>query len=245
MRITIICSIIALFLFGICLSADPPNWLGTFNIDDSCNQNECCCVSEQATITKASDTQLLVLANVNGVPCREQLNGSTTIAVLIPIPQDKLGFQITTNFLGTDNRFTLNSDSQYIANVNLQYPKCSGMGRRVNNNWLGTFLLDDSCVQAECCCLVEQVKISKSSETQLLVSANVAGATCASQLNGTASVEIPVPIPQDKHGFQLTTIFVGSNNRFTLTYDNEYIANVNLQVPKCSGMARRYSTIRF
>jgi hypothetical protein len=242
MHIAITCSTIVLFLFGVCLSEDPSNWLGTFNIDESCNQNECCCLTEQATITKASDTQLLVSANVAGVPCREQLNGSTTIAVLIPIPTDKSGFQITTNFLGTNNRFTLNSDSQYIANVNLQYPKCSGAGRRVNSNWVGTFRLDDSCLQTDCCCLIEQVKISKVTDTQLLVAANVAGATCGSQLNGTGSIEIPIPMPQDKHGFQITTLFVGSNNRFTLTYDNEYIANVNLQVPKCSGMARRSSS---
>jgi len=116
------------------------------------------------------------------------------------------------------------------------------MGRRVNSNWLGTFLLDDNCVQAECCCLVEQVKISKLSDTQLLVSANVAGATCGSQVIGSTPAEIPIPIPRDKHGFQLTTYFVGSINRFTLSYDNEYIVNANLQVPKCSGMARRVSS---
>ncbi|CAF4720924.1 unnamed protein product, partial [Rotaria magnacalcarata] len=46
------------------------------------------------------------------------------------MPQDKNGFQITTNFLGTNNRFTLTYDNQYVANVNLQYPRCSGMGRR-------------------------------------------------------------------------------------------------------------------
>ena len=232
-------STLAVVLCGVCQSADSPNWLGTFIVDNSCNENDCCCLSEQATITKANDAQLLVTANVSGVPCREQLNGSTSIAVLIPIPTDKSGFQITTNFLGTDNRFTLNSDSQYIANVNLQYPKCSGMARRISSNWLGIFQLDDSCVQTECCCLVEQVKISNLSDTLLLVSANVAGASCGSKGSESTSVEIPIPIPQDKNGFQLTTQFVGSLNRFTLTYDNQYIVNVNLQVPRCSGMARR------
>ena len=241
-----ILSALVFFLCGVCQSADPPNWLGTFNLDNSCNENDCCCLTELATITKPNDVQLLVTANVSGVPCREQLNGSTSISVLIPIPTDKSGFQITTNFLGTNNRFTLNSDSQYIANVNLQYPQCSGMARRVTRNWLGTYLLDDSCVQAECCCLVEQVKISNLSDTLYLVTANVAGASCGTQTPGSTSVEIPIPIPQDKNGFQLTTQFVGSLNRFTLTYDNQYIANVNLQVPKCSGMARRIpSTLLF
>ena len=235
---TVLLPVVFFVLVG-SLAADPPNWLGLFNIDESCDQSQCCCVAEQATISKASDTQFLVSANVAGVPCREQLNGSTTIAVLIPIPTDKSGFQITTEFLGTRNRFTLSADSQYVANVNLQYPKCSGMGRRVTSNWLGTFLVDDSCDRNQCCCLVEQARISKLSDSQLLVSTSVAGATCQQQSNASASVEIPIPIPQDKHGFQLTTLFVGSNNRFTLTYDSEYIANVNLQVPQCSGMARR------
>lgn len=239
MHITAVFSIITVLLCGACLSADPPNWIGIFSIDDSCNQDECCCLTEQATIKKVSDTQLLVSANVSGVPCRAQLNGSTTIEVLIPTPKDKTGFQITTNFLGTNNRFTLSSDSQYIANVNLQYPKCSGMGQRADNNWLGTFITDDSCDRNLCCCLNGEVKISKFGNEQLLVSGNVDGATCGPHLNRSTSVEIPIPIPHDKHGFQLTTAFIGSINRFTLTYDNQFIANSNLQVPVCSGMARR------
>ncbi len=244
MRIITIFSTIALLLFGVCLSADPPNWLGTFNIDNSCNENACCCLTEQATISKVSDALLVVTANVSGVPCRQQLNGSTTVAVLIPVPMDKSGFQLTTNFLGSTHRFTLNSDSQYIADVNLQSPQCSGMARRVNSNWLGTFILDDSCVQTACCCLVESVTISKISDTQLLVSANVAGATCGPHGFGSAPAEIPIAIPQDKYGFQITTFFVGSMNRFTLTYDNQYIVNVNLQAPQCSGMARRLVAAR-
>lgn len=217
--------------------SDMPNWLGTFTVDDSCNQAECCCLSEQVTISKIRDTQLLVTANVAGAPCGQQLNGSTTISVPLPIPQDKGGYQITTNFLGTNNRFTLNSDSQYIANVNLQFPKCSGSAQRAVSNWIGTFNVDDSCNQNECCCLSDKATITKISETQLLISARAIGQTCPSELNG--SVEIPIPMPQDKNGFQTTVNFLGSMNRFTLTYDNRYIANANLQSPRCSGMARR------
>jgi hypothetical protein len=232
---------IATALLSVSLSADVPNWLGTFNVDNSCNQLECCCLSEQATISKASDTQFLVSAHVSGKPCREQLNGSTTVTVLLPMPQDKSGYQITTTFLGTDNRFTLNEDSQYIANVNLQYPKCSGMARRAVSNWLGTFSIDDSCNQNECCCLSEQATISKLSDTQLLVSAHVAGAPCKAQLNGSTTIEVPIPIPHDKNGFQITTTFLGTVNRFTLTYDNQYVAHTNLQYPKCSGNGRQLS----
>ncbi|CAF0898983.1 unnamed protein product [Adineta steineri] len=234
--ITILCITITA-LFSVARSADPPNWLGTFIVDDSCDQAECCCLSEQVSISKHRDVELLIRANVAGVPCREQLNGSTTVAVILPIPQDKGGYQITANFLGTDNRFTLNADSQYIANVNLQYPKCSGSAQRTITNWVGTYNVDDSCNQDECCCLSEQVKISKLSEAELLVSANIVGKTCPSELNG--SIEVPIPTPQDKSGFQTTTSFLGTMNRFTLSYDNQNIANVNLQFPKCSGMARR------
>ncbi|CAF3477758.1 unnamed protein product [Rotaria socialis] len=238
--ITIFLTISAALLTGT-LSADAPNWLGIYNIDDSCNQAECCCLSEQTTISKAENSQLLVTANVAGVPCQQQLNGSTTISVLLPIPQDKSGFQITTDFLGTYNRFTLSADSQYIAHVNLQSPRCSAMARRVVSNWLGTFNVDDSCNQVECCCLSEQATISKLSDTQLLVTTRVAGETCKAQLNGSTTIEVPIPIPQDKNGFQITTNFLGTNNRFTLTYDNQYVANVNLQYPRCSGMGRRSS----
>jgi len=238
---TISYSILIFFIVGFCESSllDGPNWLGTFNVDDSCNTNECCCLSEIATITKASDTQLLVTANVQGVACQQQLNGSTSVSILIPIPTDKSGFQLTMNFLGSNNRFTLSSDSQYIANVNLDFPRCSGSANRVNSNWFGTYAVDDSCLQTECCCLVGQAKISQMSDTQYVVSTNVTGATCGAPINQTVPVQIPIPIPKDKNGFQLTTLFVGSTNRFTLTYDNQFIVNANLQQPKCSGMAKR------
>jgi hypothetical protein len=59
MHIITIFSTSTLLFFSVCLSAIPPNWLGTFNIDDSCNQNKCC-LSEQATIR---DTQLLATAD--------------------------------------------------------------------------------------------------------------------------------------------------------------------------------------
>lgn len=220
-------------------SADVPNWFGTYNVDDSCNQAECCCLAEVATISQSSDSQFLITANVAGAPCQQQLNGSTSISVTLPKPQDKGGFQISTYFLGTYNRFTLSPDSQYIAHVNLQYPRCSGGARRMVSNWIGTYSVDDSCNQDECCCLSEQATISKLSDTQLLVSARVAGQPCKAQLNGSTTIEVPVPMPQDKNGFQLTTNFLGTNNRFTLTYDSQFVSNVNLQYPRCSGMGRR------
>jgi hypothetical protein len=231
-----------IFLVGLVhlyLSASSPDWIGTYNVDDSCYQAECCCLSQHATISKINDAQLLVSASVAGVPCREQLNGSTTISELLPIPTDKNGYQLTTNFLGTTNRFTLSADNQYIANVNLQYPKCSGMARKVKSNWIGTFKVGESCNEADCCCLSEQAKITKLSDTQLLVSARVAGVPCKSQLNGSTSIEVPIPIPQDKNGYQITTTFLGTLNRFTLTYDDQYIAHANLDYPGCSGMAQR------
>ena len=204
--------------------------------NDSCNLVDCCCVAEVVTIAMHNNTQLLVTADVAGVPCREQLNGSTTISVLVPIPQNKSGFQITTNFLDSENRFTLSDDSQYLANANLENPKCSAMARKVVPNWLGTFKIDDSCDQNVCCCLSEQATVTKMNDAQFLVSAHVAGMPCNAQLNGSTTVEIPVPIPQDKNGFQLTVNFLGTNNRFTLTYDNQYIAHVDLGSLRCNGM---------
>lgn len=37
----------------------------------------------------------------------------------------------------------------------------------------------------------------------------------------------------------MTTDFFGALHRFTLTYDNQYIAHANLQYPKCSGTGQR------
>ena len=237
MQIKFFVTILALLCIG--SSDGAANWLGTFSLDNSCDQTECCCVSDQATITKASDTQLLISGNVAGAPCHSQLNGSTSISVLLPIPTDKDGYQIETNFLGTLNRFTLSDDSGYVANVNIQYPKCSGLATRVSSNWIGTFDVDGSCNQRECCCLSKQTKITKVSDTQLLVAGAVAGEPCKAQLNGSTYIEVPIPIPQDKQGFQITTNFLGTTNRFTLTYDNAYIANTNLQFPRCSGTGKR------
>ena len=74
---------------------------------------------------------------------------------------------------------------------------------------------------------------------QLLVSGNVDSATCEVHFNRSSSVEISISVSKDKHCFQLTTSFMGSINRFTLTYGTQYIIYANLQVPVCSGMARR------
>ncbi len=220
-------------------STSSPDWVGTYNIDSSCYEPECCCLSEQVTISKLSATTFSISASVAGAPCQEQLNGSTTITVMLPVPTDKNGYQITTNFLGTNNRFTLSADSQNIANANLQYPKCSGMARKTKTNWLGTFAIDSSCDQSTCCCLADQAKITRLDDTRLLVSANVAGVPCRTELNGSTSVEVPIPIPQDKNGYQITTNFLGTLNRFTLTYDNQNIAHSNMQFPQCSGMGQR------
>ncbi|CAF1011176.1 unnamed protein product [Rotaria sordida] len=239
MQVSIIYFISLIGFIHVCSSASSPEWTGFYNVDDSCLQAECCCVSEQATITKPNNAELLVTANVAGAPCQAQLNGSTTISVLLPIPQDKNGFQITTNFLGTNNLVTPNPDTQTRAHRSRGHPKCSGMARRAISNWVGTYSIDDSCNQNDCCCLSEQATISKRSDTQFLVSARVAGVPCQAQLNGSTTIEVPIPVPQDKNGFQITTNFLGTNNRFTLTYDNKYIANVNLQSPRCSGMGRR------
>ncbi|CAF1496052.1 unnamed protein product [Rotaria sordida] len=67
------------------------------------------------------------------------------------------------------------------------------MAHRVDSNWLGIFILDDSCVQSECRCLVDNVGISNLNDTQLLVTANVVGATCG--VHGPTAVGIPIPIP--------------------------------------------------
>ncbi|CAF2899642.1 unnamed protein product [Rotaria sp. Silwood2] len=239
MQISIIYCIFLVGFVHICLSASTPEWTGFYNVDNSCDQSKCCCLSEQVKITKPDNAQFLIDANVAGLPCQVQLNGSTTVSVPLPIPQDKSGFQITTNFLGTLNRFTLSADSQYIAHANFDAPECSGSARRAVSNWVGTFNIDDSCNQGECCCLSEQATISKKSDTEYLISARVAGTPCQAQLNGSSTINVPIPAPQAKNGFQITTTFLGTMNRFTLTYDNQYIANVNIQYPRCSGMGRR------
>jgi hypothetical protein len=119
-------------LAHVCLSIPSPKWTGTFEIDGSCEQAHCCCLTGPTTISKENDTELLVTGSVAGDPCHGQLNGSTTITVPFPVPQDKNGFQITMNFLGSNSRFTLSADSQYIANVNLEFPTCSDSAHRTD-----------------------------------------------------------------------------------------------------------------
>ena len=113
-------------------------------MDRSCDRTECCCPVDEVTISKANDREMLVSSSVAGVPCQRQLNGSTTIKVNIPIPQDMNGYQVTTNFLGTNNRFTLTYDGQYIANVNMESPRCSGSARRKQTNTNAATTLSNS-----------------------------------------------------------------------------------------------------
>ncbi|CAF1291060.1 unnamed protein product [Didymodactylos carnosus] len=109
----------------------PPNWVGTYKIDDSCATDECCCFAEQAKITYFGPyNQLIITTGLAGRPCASQIN-STTYTFSINMPQDKSGYQTTFVNLGTLNRFRLSEDSRYISGVNLQYPKCSGNGLRI------------------------------------------------------------------------------------------------------------------
>lgn len=234
--------IFVLTFFTIGVSTDAPNWTGLFQLDNSCNQNECCCVDNQVKISSANNTHYLISANIAGVPCVEQLNRTNVVNIYLSKPTDQSGYQITTSFLGSNNRFTLSSDSEYIAHVNLDSPRCSGMARRVTSQWEGKYIVDKSCDESQCCCLADEVTISKANEREYLVSGSVSGQPCKQQLNGSTTIEARIPIPQDMYGYQLTTNFLGTNNRFTMTFDNEYVANVNLQYPRCSGMARRKST---
>ena len=105
--------------------------------------------------------------------------------------------------------------------------------------WTGTFKIDGSCVEADCCCLTGIVTVTQLNNTDLLVSGNVAGAPCQAQLNGSTAISVPLPVPQEKDGYQLTTFFLGSHSRFTLSQDNQYIVDVNYDAPKCSDSAKR------
>ncbi|CAF3477743.1 unnamed protein product [Rotaria socialis] len=133
MQAYIIHFIFTFTFFHTCISIVFPEWTGIFDVDESCDQTECCCISKRAIITRPENTRLLITANVAGAACRDIVNTSTSISSLIPIPQEKNGFQIITKFLSSDCRFTLSYDSKFIVDINLQYPKCSGTGIRVEN----------------------------------------------------------------------------------------------------------------
>jgi hypothetical protein len=128
-------------LFGVCHALENPNWFGKFNMDDSCEQADCCCLAGEVTISQGENNFLRVVSGVAGAPCQKQLNGSNTIDVSLPNPTGKQGFQLIIPFLGTTNRFTLTYNSRYIANVNFDEPKCSGMAWRSDQTSSASMLI--------------------------------------------------------------------------------------------------------
>ncbi|CAF1214784.1 unnamed protein product [Didymodactylos carnosus] len=103
-----------------------PNWIGLWDVKPGCNEDECCCFVNQASVS-SNPHGLTIDTDVRGAPCQEQLNASH---VKFDIPSQP-EFVNELIILGSWNRFAQSVDQNTIYQKNLQYPRCSAGAIRV------------------------------------------------------------------------------------------------------------------
>jgi hypothetical protein len=101
-------------------------------------------------------------------------------------------------------------------------------------NWIGTFLMDNACDTSTCCCLSNQIILSKTTNNQLQITGSVTG-----QCNGLSStISLTQSIPTS---FQTVLTWSGETIRLQLGQDNSYLSFVNTNNAYCSATALRTS----
>jgi hypothetical protein len=102
-----------------------PNWIGTYQMDGSCDTSQCCCLINQIFVSEPN-TQILISGAVTGI-CA---NLPSTVALTAPIPTTS--FQVLLSWYGEVLRFQLGQDNNYLSLVNINYPYCSATAVRLS-----------------------------------------------------------------------------------------------------------------
>ncbi|CAF3859056.1 unnamed protein product [Rotaria sp. Silwood1] len=90
------------------LFAATPNWVGTFNVDRTCDRNKCCCFDGQIVITSRNPNTLTLTAGVTGAAAYCGISHTLTF----PKP---IGFRTTITSDGDKMHFHLSNDGTHLS----------------------------------------------------------------------------------------------------------------------------------
>ncbi|CAF1045328.1 unnamed protein product [Adineta steineri] len=105
--------------------ATSPNWVGTYELDTSCDLTACCCLSNQLTMYTTSSNQIQVIGTLAGI-CTNVL-ASVSYAQTAPT-----GFTLSFPWSGAAIRIIMGQDNSYIGYVVGSNGYCSGTGLRTS-----------------------------------------------------------------------------------------------------------------
>ena len=103
-----------------CTSGSPTTtvpWTGTWNVNSQCNQDQCCCLSGQFTLSQSGSNLVL-----NG-PVTGQCGSTTSTTLSVPYPTT---YSFSADPAGDSDTFTLSSDGKSITQIDHTNPACSG-----------------------------------------------------------------------------------------------------------------------
>ena len=102
-----------------CTSGSPTTtvpWTGTWTISSQCDLNQCCCLSDQFTISQSGSDLVL-----NG-PVTGQCGATTSATLSVPYPTT---YSFSADPAGDGDTFTLSSDGKTITQIDHTDPACS------------------------------------------------------------------------------------------------------------------------
>jgi hypothetical protein len=119
--------LIYFFIFIKGVTSSTPNWIGTFQMDNACDTNTCCCLSNQITLSTTSNNQIQIVGNVTGV-CSDF---SSPITLIQSMPTS---FRMIVAWSLESIRLQLSRNNYYISFVNIKYPYCSASASRTSSD---------------------------------------------------------------------------------------------------------------
>ncbi|UJR38739.1 hypothetical protein I4U23_031404 [Adineta vaga] len=106
-------------------TSSTPNWVGTYQIDSSCDTSTCCCFTNQILLTTTSSS----LLQLNGTLSGRCVGSSNVVSYAVTMPTNfALGF----TWYGQTLRVILSQDSSYLTLVDNTVGYCSGTALRTS-----------------------------------------------------------------------------------------------------------------
>ncbi|CAF1088989.1 unnamed protein product [Adineta ricciae] len=104
-----------------------PTWVGTYQVDSSCDSSTCCCFTNYIYLTTTSAS----LLQLNGTLSGRCVGSSNVVSYAMTMPTNfALGF----TWYGQTLRVILSQDSSYLAMVDNTVGYCSGSALRTSYN---------------------------------------------------------------------------------------------------------------
>ncbi len=118
MSYTTILIVVAASILGETSSTNP-NWVGTYNMANKCNQRTCCCLVGKLVISSADANSVRAQCSLAGDECP---SAGLSLNEIIPTPN---GYTTQVGFMGNLIQVTLSEDSRSIQFTNPGFSSCS------------------------------------------------------------------------------------------------------------------------